>query len=344
MTNFLLAGLLMLISIVAVVVRKTYFSMPLNELRRRAQHGEQLASQLYRAAVYGGSLRVLLWVLITFSSAASFVFFSRQAPVWLSLLAVVAVLWMAFSWLPKSRVTALGARLTILVTPAIAWLLNYLHPVLSFGSALAEKRYIQPHTGLFERSDLLELIERQQGQPDNRLTSEELEIAQRALHFSDRKVADVLTPRKQIKTINADDTVGPILIDELHKSGQEAALVRDIPKGPIIGSLELKKLNLESSGKVRDIMDPTVYFLHENDSLSEALHAFFVTNQSLFVVVNNAEENVGIITVITMVEELLGHIPGDDFDQYTSASAVAHRHIKPKLPKADDDVDEVIEI
>lgn len=342
--NFIFAGLLLLIALIAVVARKTYLSVPLAELRRRAQWGETLASQLYRAAVYDGSLRGLLLVAITFSSAASFVLFSRQASVWLSLLTVVTVLWLTFFWLPSSRVTALGARLTVWLTPAIAWLLNYLQPVLSRGSTMIAKRKTQPHTGLFERQDLLELIERQQRQLDNRLTSEELGIAQRALHFSDRKVADVLTPRKQVKTVNAADTVGPILIDELHKSGQEAALVRETPKGPVIGSLELRNLNLNSSGKVRDIMNSRVYFLHENDSLSEALHAFFVTNQSLFVVVNNAEENIGIITVQTILNQLLGHIPGDDFDQYANLSAVAQRHSKPKLPKADDGVDEVIEI
>lgn len=344
MINFIIAGILLLNAILAVVVRKTYFAVPLVELRRRARAGDELANVLYRSASYDGSLRLLLWIIITFSSSASFVMFARQAAVWLSLLVVVIALWLAFSWIPKSRVTTLGNKLTVIVTPSIAWLLNYLHPVLSRGSVLVSGRYAKPHTGLYERSDLIELIERQELQPDNRLAILELAIATRALHFPDRKVADIMIGRKSIKIINTDDTIGPILIDELHKSGQAVALVSETPKGPIIGSLQFKDLNLNTQGKVGNVMNPKVYYLHENDSLSEALHAFIVTNQSLFVVVNNAEENVGVITVQKILEQLLGHIPGDDFDEYASATSVAQRHNKSKVQKPESDIDEVVEI
>lgn len=189
------------------------------------------------------------------------------------------------------------------------------------------------HTKLFERDDLLELIERQQQQTDSRISPEELEIAKRALSFSDHKVADLLTSRKQIKTVLADDTIGPILIDEVHKSGQDYVLVSEKAKGPVIGTLEFGKLGLGSTGKVRDVMNPTIYYVHENDDLSAALHAFFVTNHSMFVVVNSFEEYVGIITVESMLHQLLGHIPGDDFDQYADLSAVAARHPRAKKPK-----------
>jgi CBS domain containing-hemolysin-like protein len=134
----------------------------------------------------------------------------------------------------------------------------------------------------------------------------------------------------------AEDTLGPVLIDEVHKSGQEFVLVREAKKGPVIGSLEFAKLGLGSKGKVRDLMNPTVYYIHENDTLTEALHAFFVTNQPMFVVVNSFEEFIGILTVENILHQLLGHIPGDDFDQYTNLAAVAARH--KKLEKESDEV------
>jgi CBS domain containing-hemolysin-like protein len=225
----------------------------------------------------------------------------------------------------------------MLVTPPIAWLLNYLHPILSRAADRVERRYTgATHTKLFERDDLLDLIERQQQQDDNRVSSEELEIAKRALSFDDHRVLDVLISRKKIKTVQADDTIGPILIDELHKSGQDFVLVRESPKGPFIGSLIASQLGINSAGKVRDVMNPTVYYVHENDSLGEALHAFFVTNHPLFVVVNSFEEYVGVITVESMLRQLMGHLPGDDFDQYADPAAVAARHPKHKKTEIDD--------
>jgi CBS domain containing-hemolysin-like protein len=349
MTNLISAIVLLLLALAGIAVRKTYYYLPSRELKRQAAQHDKLAMQLYRAVAYGNSLRSLLWLYIGLATAASLVFLARQLPVWVSLLVVGPLLWVAFSLIPATRTTKLGIRLTMFVTPPIVWLLNYLHPLLSRGADVVEKRYTAPaHTGIFERDDLLELVRQQQHQPDNRLSDEELEIIKRALSFGDHKVGDLMTGRKRIKTILVDDTVGPILIDEIHKSGQGQALVRESRKGDFVGTLSFQQLDLQSTGKVRDIMKSTVYYLHENDSLSQALHAFFVTNCPLFVVVNSFEEYVGILTIENVLRQLLGHVPGDDFDQYADPQLVAARHSQTKKSDQSDETpvktdDEVVE-
>jgi CBS domain containing-hemolysin-like protein len=345
MKNIIFAVVLLVLSMGGIVVRKTYFQLPVRELKRRARQQDPAARALYRAVAYGNSLRGLLWLYIGLTSAAGLILLARELHIWVSLLVIGPLLWIAFSLIPATRTTKLGTWLTVMVTPPIAWLLNYLHPLLGRGADAVEDRYKAPaHTKLFEREDLIRLIERQQHQPDNRLSQEELEIAKRALSFDDYKVADVMTARKQIKTVLAGDTIGPILIDELHQSGQEQILVRESAKGPFVGSLKFSQLGLDSEGKVRDIMHPKVSYVHENDSLGEVLRAFFATNLPVFAVVNSAEEYVGIITVENILHQLIGHIPGDDFDQYANPEAVAARHSKlKKLRETDfiiEDLDE----
>lgn len=329
MNNLTWAIILLLAALAGVVLRKTYFYVPPRELKRRAERGDADARQLYRAVAFGNSLRTLLWLYIGLAVAASLTLLARDMPLWLSLVIVGPLLWIVFSLIPASRSTRLGLTLTKIATPVIAWLLNYVHPLLGRGADAVEKRYVQTvHTRLFEKEDLIELIERQHHQLDSRVSDEELEIARRALTFGEYHVADILTPRKQIKTLLADEVVGPILIDEVHKSGQSSVLVKESKKGPVIGSLSANQLSIHSKGKVGDIMTPKAYYLHENDSLTDALHAFFVTNQPLFVVVNSFEEYVGIVTVENIIKHLMGHLPGDDFDQYTDLAAVAARHPK----------------
>ncbi len=341
MSNLVLAILFLFLAFGGVVVRKTYYYLPAYELKRRAEQNDRLASQLYRAVAYGNSLRGLLWLYIGLTTAAGLILLARSLHIWLSLLIVAPLLWIAFSFIPATHITRLDTGLTKLVTPIIARLLNYVHPLLDRSTNIVQRRYIgSEQTRLFEREDLLELIERQGFQTDNRLTDEELQIVRQALSFSDYKVSEILIPRKKIKTVLANDTVGPVLIDELHKSGQQHVLVRDKSKGQVIGTLAVGQLGLESSGKVRDLMDHTVYYLHQDDYLSDALHAFFVTNHSMFVVVNSFEEFVGIVTVGSMIHQLLGHIPGDDFDQYANLSAVAARHVHHKKSDQIDDKDQ----
>lgn len=338
MRNIIFAAVLLLLSLTGIVARKTYFQLPVRELKRRAERHDTTARTLYRAAAYGNSLRGLLWLFIGLTAAGGLVLLAREIDVWISLLIIGPLLWIAFSLVPASRTTKFGTWLTVLITPFIAWLLNYLHPLLNRGADRVQRRYTAPgHTKLFEKEDLVRLIEHQQGQKDSRFTEEELEIAVRALSFDDYHVADIMTPRKKIKAVLAGDTLGPILINEVHESGGELALVRETAKGPFVGSLRFSQLGLESKGHVRDIMAPTVYYVHGADSLGEALHAFFVTNHPVFVVVNSSEEYVGVITVQHILRVLLGHFPGDDFDQYADLEAVATRHAHIRKPKKSDE-------
>ncbi len=129
----------------------------------------------------------------------------------------------------------------------------------------------------------------------------------------------------------ASDTIGPVLIDELHKNGQGYMLVRESAKGDFVGLLAFKRLNLKSTGQVKNVMDKEIYYLHADDSLAQALHAFFTTNCPLFVVVDSAGDYVGIITIDIILRQLLGHVPGEDFESYHDMAAVIRRHTKPKV-------------
>jgi CBS domain containing-hemolysin-like protein len=331
MNNLVTSLIFLALALFGVILKKTYFALPLSELKRRAGKNDETAAVLFKAAAYGDTLRIALWIYICLTAAVSLILMAKLVPLWLSLIIIAILLWTIFSLVPSSSVSSFGIRLTRLVTPSLAWLLNYLHPLFSRGSIQIEKNRLKKlHTGIFERDDLLELIDRQQYQEDNRLSAEELEIVRRALQFKDQKVGTYITPRKKVKTVLAADTIGPILINELHESNQDYVLVRESSKGKVVGTLAFRDLDIASKGLVKDHMDSTLYYLHEDDSLTEALHAFFVTNHSMFTVVNGSEEFTGIITIEAVLRQLLGHVPGEDFEEYTDASAVASRHLNNK--------------
>mgnify|MGYP003442097200 FL=1 len=329
MTNLIIASFLLLLAIAGVVIRKTYSYVPLRELKRRAENHDPLATKLYPAASYDNSLQGLLWAFIIITSASGVILLSRVAPIWLSAIAVPLLIWAVYSWLPSTRTTTVGIHLTSLVNPILVWILNHTHSAIDRPTSAVADRYVtDEHTGLFERDDLLDLIEQQQHQHDSRFTESELEIAKRALSFGDYSVGEIMTPKKMVKSVSVDNVVGPVLIDELHKSQQDYILVRESPKGDFVGTLAYKSLGLHSSGKVKEYMSPDIYYVHENDNLGEALQTFFATNRPLFIVLNNEEEYIGVVTITSILRQLLGHMPGEDFEQYGDPTAVVERHKK----------------
>jgi CBS domain containing-hemolysin-like protein len=180
------------------------------------------------------------------------------------------------------------------------------------------------HTKLYQKEDLIDLMERQSKQSDNRLSREELDIARHALTFGDKLVCDYMTPRSQMISVAANEKVGPVLMDTLHKSGHTRFPVYDTKPGNVIATLYMHDLVADKSGGiVKDIAKPAVFYAHDSQTLYQTLMAFLKTKHHLFIVVNSFEEIVGIITLEDVLEQILGRPILDEFDQYEDLRAVA---------------------
>ena len=333
MNNLLWALIFLLLSLLFAIGRKVYLNyLPDYELKRQAQKHELPAAELYKAAAYSRSLYMLLDLRLGIMTAATLVLLVESSlNPWASWLVALLILGLLFWLIPSSPVTKAETWLTLQVSPIFLWFLSHLHNPLDRLSKFIEPLDLGQAKGspLFEKQDLINLIKTQSTSPPSRLYKQDLNAAIQALVFNDQIVAEILTPLKSVKAVLASDTLGPILIDEIHKSGQSQVLVKDKKKGQIVGSLSFSQLGLDSTGKVEDVMDDKVYYLNEKDSLSEVIRAYFKTSRSLFVVVNNAQEMIGVVSVKDAIEKLIGAsaaTTADDFEAYTNLPAVAARH------------------
>ena len=71
-----------------------------------------------------------------------------------------------------------------------------------------------------------------------------------------------------------------------------------------------------------------VYAVHAHSKLDEILNAFIKTKHHLFVVLDEYDTLVGLITVEDVIEEIVGVEIVDEFDVYTDLQAVAQRRVK----------------
>ncbi len=339
MIKLLAIILLTLLTIGSVSLQKTYSKYSRKELKRRANKGDELAEALWRAVSFGLSLDVLLWGLIGFSAAVLFVLLSTTLPGWMAILGCASILWLAFAWLPNVRVSQLSERIARAVAPWLAKVMQKLYPLLNRIAKLVSKHSkIHFHSGLYEKEDLIELLESQRKQPDNRMSDSEINIIKHALSFSDELIRDVMTPKRVIKSVKASDSLGPILMAELHDSGfSRFPVVGDDEH--IVGTLYLRDLvQAKASGEVKKLMSNKVYYVNEDKQLGHALQAFLKTKHHLFIVVNGFEEVVGLITIEDVLERIVGKQIVDEFDKYEDLRAVAaleakkdakkHQHVK----------------
>ena len=325
MLIFALTIFLALVTLIAVSLLKVYTHVSRTELKRRARSGDEFAKLLYRAAAYGMSLQLLLWTLIGLTAAGFFVLTARTLPSWLALISSGALIWLGFVWLPNTRVTIVSNTLARYLTTPLSWLLSHLYPLLNrLADWARHHRTFSVHSGLYQKEDIIELLDKQKNQTDNRVTDDELRIVTGALTFGDKLVRDILTPRRIVKMVAVTDAVGPLLMDELHDSGHSRFPVYQDKPDNIVGMLYVKDLlEQHTAARVRDVMKKSVYYVHEDQSLREVLQAFLKTKHHLFIVVNGFEEIVGIVSIEDVLEQILGKPILDEFDKYDDLRAVA---------------------
>lgn len=310
-----------------VAVYRAYDRVAARELKRRARQGDEVAALLFRMAAYGVSSKVLLIGLALVSGYIALALLNAALGIWMTGF-VLIVLGLAGAVFVQSNggMNRVSVWLAAKLSQPLGWLVEHLHPVFDLIGRLARRLMpLHVHTGMYEKDDLAELLEHQKAQPDNRIAHGEIDLLAHALRFGDKTVLDTLVPKRVVKSVSVGESIGPVLMGELHATGHSRFPVYDGRKDHIVGVLYLHDLiaRKKQTGTIADVMRTPVRYVHEQFTLYDTLQAFLKTKQHLFVVVNSFEEYVGIITIEDIVEQIIGKPIVDEFDQYDDLRAVA---------------------
>ena len=166
------------------------------------------------------------------------------------------------------------------------------------------------------KDELLEMVARS----DRVLSADEKKFITNGLRFNDMKIEGVMTPRSMIESVSADELLGPLVLDDLHKKGYSRFPVIKGDIDHLIGMLRIQDLltidHKIKSHRAETVMSRDVYYIRENQTLQHALAAFLKTQHHLFIVVNEFRETVGLLSLEDVIEALLGRKIIDEYDVY----------------------------
>jgi len=199
------------------------------------------------------------------------------------------------------------------------WLIKVLRSIVT----------VIPETQLSSRDELLHIV----AKSESILSSEEKRLVSSGLKFGSQLVKQVMTPRSVIDSIQKSELLGPLVLDDLHKTGHSRFPVIKKDLDHVVGMLYLHDLlTLDTSkkhtSKVETVMSKQVYYIHEEQTLAHALAAFLRTRHHLFIVVNEYRETVGLICLEDVIEALLGRKIIDEFDTHDDLRMVASRNLR----------------
>lgn len=289
------------------------------ELSRRAEQGDGTAAyEIVRRPLLPAlsGLRIVLVVLLTSILAAFLVGIYHIAGV-----ALFACLWLMSDVIAaKGWATKQGFWLQKNSEPRIIKMVERTKKIFSHFAPRSHAHEF----AIGSREELLDIISSDQ----RLLAPEEKNRIQAALKFDKLKISDVMVPRNKIATVKTSETVGPVLLDRLHKAGHNIfiAVKKDLDdiKGLLYmtdatsGHPEIKTVN--------DAIRPKVHYITQDDPLVAVLAASLQTGRQLFIVVDNNGNTMGLITLGDVLAKLLGNAPPASKDVSTELQKVKENH------------------
>ncbi len=208
---------------------------------------------------------------------------------------------------------------------------SILHFVEKFSGVIRFVRNVAPEQSdirVDSREELLHVVE----MSGSILSQDEKKLLEHGLRFDERLVSEIMTPRGVIDSISKREMLGPLVLDDLHKTGHSRFPVTDGDIDHVVGMLHVKDLlTIDSKRKsttVEKAMEPRVFYIRQDQTLGHALAAFLRTHHHLFVVVNEFRETVGLLSLEDVIEALLGRKIVDEFDLHDDLRAVAMRNLR----------------
>ncbi|MBP6962667.1 DUF21 domain-containing protein [Candidatus Saccharibacteria bacterium] len=327
MADFIFA--LILITLVAVsALCSTIFgglhSLNHYQLKRKAMLGDKNAKLVYPLHSTGYQLLLcVLTVNITVNAIIAVLLANKSGNIYSVIFSLILILFFG-ELLPMLYLRKRVISITAFLAPVLRKILGFMTPVVR-SLARAIEKSTSVDNKLYSKEELLNMFDGQKLAPGSDIAPGELKMIKSVLQFGDKKIREVMTPRRMVQVVTKDDEVGPVLMDELHKSGYSRFPVVSEPKHyNFVGTLYLRDLVGESgTKKVKDLMSSDVRYVHEEESLDHALRAFLKTHHHLFVVVNSFEEFVGVLSIEDVLETAIGSEIVDEFDAHDDLRAVA---------------------
>lgn len=108
-------------------------------------------------------------------------------------------------------------------------------------------------------------------------------------------VGELMQPIEEVLLVNESENVGPILVDELHKTKRKVFLVRG-SEGEIVGTVSLDELvELTDGGKVKSIVKNGAVKVRERDNILVAIEKFAEKPVGIYEVVDDNNKTIGVL-------------------------------------------------
>ncbi|HJP81353.1 MAG TPA: CBS domain-containing protein [Candidatus Saccharimonadales bacterium] len=304
-------------------IAPTRTAVSLFELKRRTEAGDAKAASILERE---NALEDILSLLRVLQALLLVIFVTASVAAFGWLFGVIIAVLVALEYGRIARIAGLGTFVERYYEKVEPHILTFVTRHTWVGMLFRSVSIKQEESQLESREELDHLVSKATGI----LSADERRLISESLQFDTRTVESVMTPRAVIESIPVDEVLGPLVLSDLHKTGHSRFPVVNGDIDHVVGMLYIQNLLVVNAGSksstVKKSMEPRVFYIKNTQTLRHALAAFLRTRHHLFIVVNEFQETVGLITLEDVIESLLGKKIVDEFDAHEDLRVVAARN------------------
>lgn len=171
---------------------------------------------------------------------------------------------------------------------------------------------------IWSKNEIKEIIKHHEDSADSEIDGDEENILLGALSFSDKKVAQVMTPKSVVFNIEENEILDHRNLSEIKRNGFSRIPVYRENEDNIVGALNVKSLiDLGEGKRVYDIYNRNkILQVLEDENLDSVLAKFILKKTHIAYVTNMHKTFLGIITMEDIVEEILSTEIVDETDNF----------------------------
>ena len=295
---------LILLALTASILRRVYLFSSAKKL-----FGEELESKYQRSFTRISSNKSLVngffWFLTVVFFSISTVYLINYIQRWWAALILILALAVVFvysaNYQPGKFSINLAKLFAGLTARAVSPLKKYFGWALVFAPGLPDERA----STLYDQAELADLLKKQLDSKDNAIDEQLIRRLMALIKKHNQTAGEVMVGLKQAKKVNSEAEIGPVLIDELHKTGRQYFLVEDKKRDELAGYIKLRDLtSLKKSGKIHNVTHRDLDYVESDEELFELVSMFLTSGSPLFLVRDHGE-TVGVVTIDDCLRELV---------------------------------------
>ena len=271
--------------------------------------GEELESKYQRVFTQISNnkniVNATFWVFIVLCSSLNLIIIENYSNSWTAVFIFAVFISMIFIYLANYQPRNLSVNLAKMFASPTAKIASSLKRYFKFIPPPSVDSVRQGPSQIYEKSDLINFLNRQASAPNNKISEDLLKLLSNLAEKSDLQAGDIMTSLKKVKKIDSEQEIGPVFIDELHKTGNKYFLVEDQKQDEFIGYVKLRDLtSLKSSGKIRGAVNNELEYVEITDEVIELIDSFLASSCPVFLI-RDSGETVGVVTIDECMEKLL---------------------------------------